>query len=124
MSLSPISSPCSYIAGEEMTHYCMQQIMESWVKPHVDTSKWEFFVSATLRHCFKLLSCYPPLSLSLSLSLPRCQTYTLQIGPSPAFCESVADARTATARIRSPLTAHRLFLPWPLLPSGPLLRRP
>jgi len=46
--ISPISSLCSYIAGEEMTHHCMNQIMESWVKPHVDTSKWEFFVSAAL----------------------------------------------------------------------------
>lgn len=32
-----------YIAGEEMTHYCMNLIMEKWVKPAWDTSQWEHF---------------------------------------------------------------------------------
>ena len=32
-----------YIGGEEMTTYCMQLIMEKWIKPHVDTSAWEFY---------------------------------------------------------------------------------
>jgi len=32
-----------YITGEEMTHYTMNLILDSWIKPRVDTSKWEFF---------------------------------------------------------------------------------
>lgn len=32
-----------FIRGEEMTKYCMDLIMEQWVEPNVDTSKWEFF---------------------------------------------------------------------------------
>ena len=32
-----------YISGEEMTRYTMELIMEQWVRPHVDISKWEFF---------------------------------------------------------------------------------
>jgi len=32
-----------YIAGEEMSRYTMQLIIDQWVKPFVDTSNWEFF---------------------------------------------------------------------------------
>ena len=32
-----------FIKGEEMTHYCMELIMEKWIKPHIDTSAWEFY---------------------------------------------------------------------------------
>ena len=32
-----------YIQGEEMTRYCMELVMDKWVKPHVDISKWEFY---------------------------------------------------------------------------------
>ena len=32
-----------YISGEEMTRYAMELIMEKWVKPSVDISKWEFY---------------------------------------------------------------------------------
>lgn len=32
-----------YIAGEEMTRYTMQLIMDKWIQPHVDTSTWEYF---------------------------------------------------------------------------------
>jgi len=32
-----------FIAGEEMTHYCMNLIMDKWVKPAWDTSQWEHF---------------------------------------------------------------------------------
>jgi len=32
-----------YIAGEEMTHYAMNIIVDQWVKPYFDTSKWEYF---------------------------------------------------------------------------------
>jgi len=32
-----------YIGGEEMTSYCMQLIMEKWIKPHIDTTAWEFY---------------------------------------------------------------------------------
>ena len=35
--------PMVYIAGEEMTHYCMQLVLEKWVNPHLDTSSWENF---------------------------------------------------------------------------------
>lgn len=32
-----------YISGEEMTKYCMDLVLEKWIKPHVDTSAWEFY---------------------------------------------------------------------------------
>ena len=32
-----------YIAGEEMTHYTMNLIVEKWVEPYFDTSKWQHF---------------------------------------------------------------------------------
>jgi isocitrate dehydrogenase len=32
-----------YIAGEEMTHYAMDLIVDSWVKPYFDTSSWEHY---------------------------------------------------------------------------------
>jgi len=33
----------TYIAGEEMSWYTMKIILEKWVDPFVDTSKWEYF---------------------------------------------------------------------------------
>eukprot|EP00457_Paulinella_chromatophora_P005146 gb/GEZN01005160.1/.p1 GENE.gb/GEZN01005160.1/~~gb/GEZN01005160.1/.p1 ORF type:complete len:590 (-),score=81.02 gb/GEZN01005160.1/:39-1808(-) len=38
-----LAPPMVYITGEEMTHYAMQLILAQWIKPHVDTTKWEFF---------------------------------------------------------------------------------
>ena len=35
--------PMVYISGEEMTKYCMDLILEKWIKPHVDTSAWQFY---------------------------------------------------------------------------------
>lgn len=35
--------PMVYISGEEMTHYTMALIIEKWIKPHVDMSKWQYF---------------------------------------------------------------------------------
>ena len=32
-----------YIQGEEMTRYCMQLVLDKWVKPHVDITNWEFY---------------------------------------------------------------------------------
>ena len=32
-----------YIKGEEMTRYCMELVLEKWIEPHIDTSKWEYF---------------------------------------------------------------------------------
>lgn len=32
-----------YISGEEMTHYTMNLILDQWVKPFCDISKWEFY---------------------------------------------------------------------------------
>jgi len=37
------AAPMVYVAGEEMTRYTMDRILERWIKPHVDTSAWEFF---------------------------------------------------------------------------------
>ena len=37
------AAPMVYVAGEEMTRYTMQLILDKWVSPHVDTSRWEFF---------------------------------------------------------------------------------
>jgi isocitrate dehydrogenase len=38
-----VSPPMVYISGEEMTRYTMELIMEKWIKPHIDVSKWEFY---------------------------------------------------------------------------------
>lgn len=38
-----VSPPMVYISGEEMTKYCMELVLEKWIKPHVDTSAWEFY---------------------------------------------------------------------------------
>jgi hypothetical protein len=32
-----------HTSGEEMTHYTMNLILEAWIKPHIDTSHWQFF---------------------------------------------------------------------------------
>lgn len=32
-----------YISGEEMTQYAMQLIIEQWIEPYFDTSKWELY---------------------------------------------------------------------------------
>eukprot|EP01064_Diplonema_japonicum_P037347 TRINITY_DN8708_c0_g1_i1.p1 TRINITY_DN8708_c0_g1~~TRINITY_DN8708_c0_g1_i1.p1 ORF type:complete len:513 (+),score=180.93 TRINITY_DN8708_c0_g1_i1:98-1636(+) len=32
-----------YISGEEMTRYSMQLVLDKWIKPHVDITKWEFY---------------------------------------------------------------------------------
>jgi len=35
--------PMVYIAGEEMTHYASDLIVDHWIKPYFDTSAWEYF---------------------------------------------------------------------------------
>merc|ERR1719453_2299117 len=35
--------PMVYISGEEMTHYCMNLILDKWIRPNFDTSAWEFY---------------------------------------------------------------------------------
>jgi len=35
-----IAAPMVYIAGEEMTHYAMNLIVDQWVKPYFNISKW------------------------------------------------------------------------------------
>jgi len=35
--------PMVYIAGEEMTHYASNLIVDKWIKPYFDTSAWETF---------------------------------------------------------------------------------
>jgi isocitrate dehydrogenase len=35
--------PMVYIAGEEMTHYTSQLIVDKWIKPYFDTSGWEVY---------------------------------------------------------------------------------
>jgi len=32
-----------YISGEEMTNYCMNLILDNWVRPRMDISSWEFY---------------------------------------------------------------------------------
>lgn len=32
-----------YISGEEMTRYCMELILNQWIRPHIDISNWEFY---------------------------------------------------------------------------------
>ncbi|GAX80904.1 hypothetical protein CEUSTIGMA_g8339.t1 [Chlamydomonas eustigma] len=38
-----VSPPITYIAGEEMTRYCMDLILTQCVNPFVEISKWEYF---------------------------------------------------------------------------------
>jgi len=38
-SFKTVSPPLTYIAGEEMTRYCMELILKQWVHPYVDTQK-------------------------------------------------------------------------------------
>eukprot|EP00746_Dinoflagellata_sp_MGD_P011871 gnl/MRDRNA2_/MRDRNA2_125078_c0_seq1.p1 gnl/MRDRNA2_/MRDRNA2_125078_c0~~gnl/MRDRNA2_/MRDRNA2_125078_c0_seq1.p1 ORF type:complete len:547 (-),score=112.16 gnl/MRDRNA2_/MRDRNA2_125078_c0_seq1:7-1647(-) len=38
-----VAPPMCYISGEEMTNYTMKLIMDQWIKPHIDTSTWEFY---------------------------------------------------------------------------------
>uniref|UniRef100_A0A7S3QEP6 EF-hand domain-containing protein n=2 Tax=Chaetoceros debilis TaxID=122233 RepID=A0A7S3QEP6_9STRA len=38
-----VAPPMVYIAGEEMTHYCMNLIIEKWVTPYFDVSGWDHF---------------------------------------------------------------------------------
>lgn len=41
---NPVQAPpMVYIAGEEMTHYAMNLIIDQCVNPYFDTSKWEHF---------------------------------------------------------------------------------
>ena len=35
--------PMVYISGEEMTAYAMKLVMDKWVLPRVDTSRWEYY---------------------------------------------------------------------------------
>lgn len=35
--------PMVYISGEEMTRYACQLMMDKWVNPIIDTSKWEYY---------------------------------------------------------------------------------
>ena len=35
--------PMVYIAGEEMTHYASNLILDQWIKPYFDISAWEYF---------------------------------------------------------------------------------
>ena len=32
-----------YISGEEMTRYAMELVMDGWIKPFVNTDRWEFY---------------------------------------------------------------------------------
>jgi isocitrate dehydrogenase len=32
-----------YISGEEMTRYACQLIVDQWIKPYFDVSKWEMY---------------------------------------------------------------------------------
>ena len=36
MSSKLVAPPMVYISGEEMTTYCMNLILDQWVKPHMD----------------------------------------------------------------------------------------
>eukprot|EP00561_Arcocellulus_cornucervis_P008386 CAMPEP_0185811806 /NCGR_PEP_ID=MMETSP1322-20130828/8495_1 /TAXON_ID=265543 /ORGANISM="Minutocellus polymorphus, Strain RCC2270" /LENGTH=563 /DNA_ID=CAMNT_0028508289 /DNA_START=26 /DNA_END=1717 /DNA_ORIENTATION=- len=35
--------PMVYIAGEEMTHYASNLLLDQWIKPYFDISAWEYF---------------------------------------------------------------------------------
>src|SRR5436190_10407968 len=35
--------PMVYISGEEMTHEVMKMVLQSWISPYLETSKWQSF---------------------------------------------------------------------------------
>jgi len=38
-----VAPPMVYISGEEMSKYCCDLVVEKWIKPFCDTSKWEYY---------------------------------------------------------------------------------
>ncbi len=38
-----VAPPLVYISGEEYSRYAGELYMNEWIKPYVDTSKWEFY---------------------------------------------------------------------------------
>ena len=38
-----IAPPMVYIAGEEMTRYTMELILDKWITPNIDTGAWQYF---------------------------------------------------------------------------------
>jgi len=38
-----IAPPMVYISGEEMTRYCMELVLDQWIRPHCEIDQWQFF---------------------------------------------------------------------------------
>jgi isocitrate dehydrogenase len=38
-----LAPPLVYVSGEEMTRYACQLMLESWINPFFDTSRWEYY---------------------------------------------------------------------------------
>lgn len=38
-----VAPPMVYIAGEEMTRYACELVLEQWIRPYFDTQLWEYF---------------------------------------------------------------------------------
>ena len=38
-----VAPPMVYIAGEEMTRYACELVLEQWIRPYFDTKLWEYF---------------------------------------------------------------------------------
>ncbi len=43
MSSKLQAPPMVYITGEEYSRYACELYMDSWIRPFIDTSKWEFY---------------------------------------------------------------------------------
>jgi isocitrate dehydrogenase len=42
-SIKISAPPMTYIAGEEMSRHAGELFLNEWIRPYVDTSKWEFY---------------------------------------------------------------------------------
>ena len=42
-STKVVAPPMVYIAGEEMTHYACQLVLEKWFEPYFNMDQWEYF---------------------------------------------------------------------------------
>ena len=43
LSTKIVAPPMVFVSGEEMTRYTMELILDKWVKPNFDLSKWDYY---------------------------------------------------------------------------------
>ena len=81
--------PMVYISGEEMTRYCCELILEKWIKPHVDTSAWQYFDLSCISRDKVQATVGPKGASAVSLvsGLPRCNAANIKHAGRANICE-------------------------------------